>query len=135
MSIGTRSNMTNDWKRVVIAFTGCSCNSLNQKLQEWKSDVYNKPIFIRRHRPVFCKGYWFENFQKTSNIWTEATANLMIDPIFLSNSKNLSLKNIQFSIWGKGKGTLKNADFFFAGTQFQTCMALYSVIIMQFMTQ
>lgn len=24
---------------MILAFTGCSCNSLNQKLQEWKSEM------------------------------------------------------------------------------------------------
>lgn len=39
MSISTRSNMTNDRKRTILAFTGRSCSSLNQKLQDQKSEM------------------------------------------------------------------------------------------------
>lgn len=31
--------MTNDRKRMILAFTGCSCSSLNQKLQDQKSEM------------------------------------------------------------------------------------------------
>lgn len=67
MCIDTRSNMTNNWKRLILAFTGCSCKITESKTAGTKvRGVYSKhTTSITRHRPVFCKGYWFENFQET----------------------------------------------------------------------